>query len=513
MFYLLLLLLALILFIIIQNITGNHEYPAILILPYFVALSSMLLYISKDTYYYNLIKDYFYLPEFLWRWLFFIDIKKSNIIRLMNISSLSIIIISVYFSLGFNVPRNIGIQKTIKQSVWGYCFLQALIYDPFINRKIYYLLYPDYITVNQYQASEQIIFSITHGINIFIILLCFAGLIRAFIRAPKLKLFRLNYLFLAISYAALSFVYIYFISTSPNFYLKISKIANTYTYRSIRLGSNALIYQVLPYFLIPATTIITYCAYLLTRLTSQTVRKELSISKEISSSETTSKIFCHYIKNEILAIQSEVETLSLNTDAENEVKETADNILNRCQTLYGRIDEIHRSTKTSELNLKQYSLQTLIDDTLSIFSHELESVNVHLNVPPQPILAMVDPVYMEQALHNIIKNSIDAMEETPVGKRELTVTLSSSMQWIAIDIKDTGKGISKENLESIFLPFYSSHPYSKHWGIGLTLTYKVIHAHEGKIVVDSTLGAGTTVEVLLPNITPGTYASEAGKEV
>ena len=120
---------------------------------------------------------------------------------------------------------------------------------------------------------------------------------------------------------------------------------------------------------------------------------------------------------------------------------------------------------------------------------------------------------MEQALHNIIKNSIDAMEDTPAEKKELTVTLGSSRQWIAVDIKDTGKGISKENLENIFLPFYSSHPYSKHWGIGLTLTYKVIHAHEGKIVVNSTPGAGTTVEVLLPNITPGTSSSETGKEV
>lgn len=502
MFYLLLLLLALILFIVLQNIKGRHEYPAILILPYFAALFSMILYISKDTYYYNLIKDYFYLPEFLWRWLFFIDIDKSNIIRLMNVSSLSIVIISVYFSLGFNASCTAGIKKIIKHFVWIFCFLQALIYDPFINRKSYYLLYPDYMTARQYQVAGQFIFSITNGINILIILLCFAGLIHAFIKAPKLKLFRLNHLFLAISYAALSFVYIYFISASPNFYLKISKIANTYTYRSIRLGSNALIYQALPCFLIPATAIITYCAYLLTRLTNQTISKELSISKEISSSETTSKIFCHYIKNEILAIQSEVETLALNAEDGNEVRETTDSILKRCQTLYGRIDEIHRSTKTSELSLKQYSLQTLIRETLAIFSHELESINVQLNLPPQPILAMVDPVYMEQALHNIIKNSIDAMEDTPDDKKELAVTLGSSRQWIAIDIRDTGKGISKENLESIFLPFYSSHPYSKHWGIGLTLTYKVIHAHEGKIVVNSTLGAGTTVEVLLPNITP-----------
>ena len=513
MFYLLLLLFILILYTLVQRMKGNHDFLMILILPYFAALCSIILYVSKDTYYYNLIKDYFYLPDFLWRWLFFIDIGKSNIIRIMNASSLSILIISVYLVFHFYEPFSIRVQKMVKYVVWAYCLLQFILYDPFTNLKAYYFFYPARLTVQQYIQLEDRIYGITHAINIAVVLLCFLGLLAAFIKAPKLKLFRYNHLFLAISYATLAFVYIYFISSSPDLYLKVSRIAGTYSYRSLQLGSNAFIYRALPYILVPAAAVITYCAYMLTRLSGQASLKELSISKEISSSETTSKIFCHYIKNEILAIQSEVETLALNADDKDEVKETSDSIIKRCHTLYDRIDEIHRSTRTSELNLKQYSLQALIKETLSIFSHELDSVNVRLNLPPQPILAMVDPVYMEQALHNIIKNSIDAMEDTPAEKKELTVTLGSSRQWIAVDIKDTGKGISKENLENIFLPFYSSHPYSKHWGIGLTLTYKVIHAHEGKIVVNSTPGAGTTVEVLLPNITPGTGSSETGKEV
>lgn len=262
------------------------------------------------------------------------------------------------------------------------------------------------------------------------------------------------------------------------------------------MGSNALIYRALPYILIPAATSIIYCAYKLTKLTAQTHLKELSISKEISSSETTSKIFCHYIKNEILAISSEVEGLSV----QEESKESLNNILNRCDILYSRIDEIHRSTKTSALSLKLYSMQQLITETLDVFSHDLVGTTVSSAFPPLPVMALVDPVYMGQALHNIIKNSIDAMENTPPDKKHLTIELSSANQWIRINVKDGGKGISKENLDNIFLPFYSSHPYSKHWGIGLTLTYKIIYAHEGKLLVSSTPEIGTNVEILLPNI-------------
>lgn len=100
-----------------------------------------------------------------------------------------------------------------------------------------------------------------------------------------------------------------------------------------------------------------------------------------------------------------------------------------------------------------------------------------------------------------IKNSLDAMNDNSNEQKSLILTLKTNRRYAWIEIKDTGKGISKENLEQIFLPFYSSHPYSKHWGIGLTLTYKIIHAHEGKIDVVSTLGKGTATRIFLPLVT------------
>ena len=75
--------------------------------------------------------------------------------------------------------------------------------------------------------------------------------------------------------------------------------------------------------------------------TNQMALSEFSISKGISSSETTSKIFCHYIKNEILALQSEAELLTTSSPEETEI---LNNIKMRCETLYSRIDEIEPKT-------------------------------------------------------------------------------------------------------------------------------------------------------------------------
>lgn len=122
------------------------------------------------------------------------------------------------------------------------------------------------------------------------------------------------------------------------------------------------------------------------------------------------------------------------------------------------------------------------------------------------MLALADPIYLEQALHNIICNAMDAIEAKEISadtqeERALTVNLRNTDDWILLEIQDTGTGISENNIKKIFTPFFSSKPTSKHWGIGLSLTYRIIQAHEGKIEVQSTLGKGTSFQILLPKIT------------
>lgn len=502
MFYFLILILILIAFLLIQHIRGNRSHTALIFLLafYFMALSSIIIYVSKDTYYYNLIKSYFSLPNFIWRWFFFFGIGKLNLIRLMNLSSLGIVLISTYFTFSFYRPKRPFLERCLKIAVWIHCLFFAFLYDPATNYRLYYFLYPRYMTVAEYRNTELFIESVSRTANSLIVVLCMAFLLIALRTSPKLKLFRFNHFFLCISYGIFSLVYIFFISSVPSYFLKISKIAGTHTYRSIPLGSNAVFYDFLPYFLIAAAALVTYCTYRLAKLTNQMALDEFSISKEISSSETTSKIFCHYIKNEILALESELDLLVV---SEKTISVQAD-MKKRCQMLYSRIDEIHRSTKTSELNLKLYSLQDLLNQAISSFSIELSEVSLTRQFPVNAVSALVDPVYMEQALHNIIRNSIDAMADMPKEKKELTFAIKTNSHWVWVEITDTGKGISKENLPQIFLPFYSSYPYSRHWGIGLTLTYKIIHAHEGKIDVDSTPGKGTTIRILLPLVSRDT---------
>ena len=169
----------------------------------------------------------------------------------------------------------------------------------------------------------------------------------SFYHSPRIQLIRYNFLLMAVCFFTLSIFYFTFISRTPSFLLRISKLADSYYFWYINLGSNVIIYNVFPFVLIIFLLLICYSLYRLSHISHQIDVESFEISKQIDATETTSKVFCHYIKNELLAIQSELELLPAMECPEQSVQET----IHRCEKLYSRIDEIHKSTKTDELHL------------------------------------------------------------------------------------------------------------------------------------------------------------------
>lgn len=109
MFYALFILLFIIFFMLYQHHREHHTISFTLVLvSYFFAIIGMMIYFSRDAYYYNVIKNYFYLPDPLWRKLFFLPISRFNVIRIMNVASLSIVLASVYFALSSTRPLLLG---------------------------------------------------------------------------------------------------------------------------------------------------------------------------------------------------------------------------------------------------------------------------------------------------------------------------------------------------------------------------------------------------------------------
>lgn len=109
------------------------------------------------------------------------------------------------------------------------------------------------------------------------------------------------------------------------------------------------------------------------------------------------------------------------------------------------------------------------------------------------IPGMISPPLFDWVIENLLKNALDAME----GKGKIDVILKDEAASVIIDVKDNGKGISKQNIAKVFKPGFTTK--KRGWGLGLTLTQRIVEQyHQGKIFIKSSEpGKGTTFRIVM----------------
>jgi two-component system NtrC family sensor kinase len=106
----------------------------------------------------------------------------------------------------------------------------------------------------------------------------------------------------------------------------------------------------------------------------------------------------------------------------------------------------------------------------------------------------MDKAQIEQALINLTLNAIETTE--PGGKITINSRFASKADMVEITVSDTGKGISEEDVDRIFEPFYTTGESGT--GLGLAITHGIIEQHGGTIEVESKMGQGTSFLIRLP---------------
>ncbi len=110
-----------------------------------------------------------------------------------------------------------------------------------------------------------------------------------------------------------------------------------------------------------------------------------------------------------------------------------------------------------------------------------------------PVEAPLSPPLFDWVIENLLKNALDAME----GKGQITVDVHQQSSTVIIDVSDTGKGITKRNLQNVFKPGFTTK--KRGWGLGLSLSKRIIEQyHHGSLYVKwSEPGKGTTFRIVL----------------
>ena len=142
------------------------------------------------------------------------------------------------------------------------------------------------------------------------------------------------------------------------------------------------------------------------------------------------------------------------------------------------------------LEMAETTPKTIVKEALSLVKFPI-NIQVLDSTRTEPKIK-VDAEKMKKAFVNIIKNAIDAM---PKGGK-LTITSKESDGSLEITFSDTGVGMSKDTLEKLWAPLFTTK--AKGMGLGLPICKRIIEAHGGNISVDSTVGKGTTLTVTIP---------------
>lgn len=148
---------------------------------------------------------------------------------------------------------------------------------------------------------------------------------------------------------------------------------------------------------------------------------------------------------------------------------------------------------------KLVKLHDLIEATIEILAYQLRTSNIQVTTRFDPNLpkVMADAHQVQQVFLNILNNARQAIEaHRPKGS--IVITTEAVGDTICVVIQDDGPGISAENLQKIFNPFFTTKEVGKGTGLGLSLCYGIIQEHGGKIEVRSNPGEGAVFTIILP---------------
>lgn len=206
----------------------------------------------------------------------------------------------------------------------------------------------------------------------------------------------------------------------------------------------------------------------------------------------------HELNNPLQGIVTYSHLILENTDNDDPAKTSVEKIVGqaiRCRDIIRGLLDFSRQRKPDKI---LSNLNSVMDQCLSFVEDQALFHNIKITKSFQEDLPMIviDPSQIERVIMNMIINAAEAMDKG--GELILSTRLDLNSDFIELEFKDTGQGISEKDLEKIFDPFFTTKDVGHGTGLGLAISYGIVKSHFGTITVESKVGEGTTFLVRLP---------------
>jgi PAS domain S-box-containing protein len=250
-------------------------------------------------------------------------------------------------------------------------------------------------------------------------------------------------------------------------------------------------------------------------LSVRNLTEERRIAEQLRQSEKLAALgelvagVAHELNNPLAGISAFAQLLLEEDALDDDQRESARLIKREADRAVGVIRDLLLFSRKAGPSSLPIDLNGLIQLTLRLRAYSLRSSGVEVETrldPELPDLAG-DDQKLQQVILNLIVNAEYAMRRASV--KRLVVRTAREGDAVVTEISDTGTGMSEDTLQRVFEPFFTTKPPGEGTGLGLSVSYGIVEAHNGTITVDSTLGRGTTFRIVLP--LPRAYSQPQGR--
>ena len=233
------------------------------------------------------------------------------------------------------------------------------------------------------------------------------------------------------------------------------------------------------------------------------LEEEMRRKEWLASLGEMSAGMAHEIRNPLGALAGAMQMLRKDLQADETSQRLMDIAIREATRLDAIITEFLQYARPPALNLGEFDLNKVLAETLDLVQHEARTrsnITIETSFIDEALSGQVDQDQMKQVFWNLATNAFDAMPgggrlSIATGSRKVDVA-GRKADVIEISFQDTGGGISRKNLDKIFLPFFTTKSHGS--GLGLAAVHRIVDLHGGWIKVESQEGRGTRFVVCVP---------------
>ncbi|HLA39410.1 MAG TPA: ATP-binding protein, partial [Candidatus Glassbacteria bacterium] len=212
----------------------------------------------------------------------------------------------------------------------------------------------------------------------------------------------------------------------------------------------------------------------------------------------------HEVNTPLTVISTQAQMLAKQMPSDDKNFKVVEKIIRQTFRASEIVNSLLNFSRTKGTSFAAVEMNKIISETLLLLDHQLKTAQVAVETHLEPGLPFVhgNADKLQQVFLNLFLNAKDAMPEGG----QLRVTSWTEESRVRIEIRDTGVGISPDHLRRIFDPFFTTKGPGRGTGLGLAVSYGIIHEHSGKITAESRPGLGTRFELEFPVLRKAVHA-------